>query len=534
MKISSKTSIYKFSVALIILIGFWKPAISQELNCENLKLITNNADFDPTFKYLTGKAMENKPGEPKTYAGVAKIWKDEQDMLQTQFVSQNENKHLFIYNATYDDPSTGQEANDEVKKIASMFKDCLGDDWILKLNSEPIFSKSNQDVFYIKNVKNYVVVKIFSFLSVHVEIYNDRKNSKPDCLFGDCDSFLGTAHFFNEDTYSGTFIDGAMNGMGRINWYATKTSYQGSFINNEVAGFGNIYNEKGEVIQSGLFFNCQIVKPDTSQKGCQCGDCQNGFGLKVVEGSYYIGNFKNGQYEGLGETATNKKIIYAYYKNNTQEGKGIIINSNGEYIFANFTGGELTDKYQTIYPDKTSCEASINNQSLSFFDENNILQKSKVSVQNKFIEKTDSHYLSSLACAQSLKEFYSYRHSGYKEIKGEQDKLLKNLGFLGGYKSTLLFQKLYEVSIDVDNKNYYFITVNLSGKVTDKLKWGSLFNKYYDILNEAVGFEWKAITDEGKTTFKKHSSNYILQNIFDRSKTLNLSIDQNGVNLEIH
>jgi hypothetical protein len=112
--------------------------------------------------------------------------------------------------------------------------------------------------------------------------------------------------------------------------------------------------------------------------------------------------------------------------------------------------------------------------------------------------------------------------------------MLKSLGMQGGYKSSLLFHQQYEATIDVDHNNYYFVTVNLSGKSAGKLQWISIYNKYYDVLHKALGNRWKIITDNGKAGAAKPSVAYVCQNIFDKTQSISLSYDQRGVRMEIH
>jgi hypothetical protein len=509
-------------------------ANAQQLSCDNLQQIIKVAAGDSTFQSLRGAEKENKYGKSKEYEGTVMLWHPDGYIIQGQYIEYIDLEHHYAYHSVFDAGATGTSAKEETKTIVKMLTDCLGNGWLLKTDLQLILGDSTL-VYYLKNTSNYVVLKIMNLAgATHIDCYNDNKNSVPECIYGDCGDYFGSMHFFSEDTYSGTFIDGSLSGAGRLNWYSTKTAYEGSFIDNQIAGSGTMYNENNQAVQTGIFFKGNPVKVDMSNSGCQFGECQTGFGLKILFNAVYIGNFKDGLPDGLGETISDTTVYYGYYQKGQGVGKGILINSKGNYTFGNYVNAVAKGKYEVDFVDKTSLEANASDHTSNFFDENNILTKSGIGTDNAFVENTDVAYLNLKACAKSLKDFYGYRQTGYKEIRGEQNRLLKNLGMQGGYKSTLLFQKIYEASIDVDHNKYYYVTVYISGKSADKTKWVSLYNKYYDNLNNALGNRWKAVTDEGEASLKKNKSSLILQNVFDKSKMINLSINEGGVQMEIH
>jgi hypothetical protein len=510
---------------------------AQQLACDKLQQIVNVAAADSAFKSLRGAEKENKFSKSKEYEGTAMLWQPDGYIVQGQYIEYDGEEHHYIYHAIYGDGSTGEAEKEGTKKIVKMLSDCLGSGWLLKTDTEVILGES-RTVYYLKNTSNYVVVKILNLIDTDIECYNDSKNSTPQCIAGDCSNNFGSIHFFTEDTYSGTFIDGTLSGVGNLNWHSTKMTYQGSFIDNQLAGYGGLYDENNRLVKKGFFFKGDTVSVNRYKDGCQFGDCQNGFGLKMNFNAIYVGNFKDGYPDGLGETifgnGDDEFVHFGYYKMDHENDKGIFVESKGKYTFWHDIAGKPKGEYEVDYIDKTSLQFSGNDNLSSYFDEDNILTKSGTMVNNVFTEKNDPVYLNLKAAAKSLKEFYSYRQTGYKEIRGEQGKLLKTLGMEGGYQSSLLFQKIYKTSIDVDHNRYYFVTVSLSGNSADKTKWTGLYNKYYDIINNALGNRWRAVTDEGKAGIKKNKGFLALQNIFDKSKIVNLSLDEKGVQMEIH
>lgn len=79
-----------------------------------------------------------------------------------------------------------------------------------------------------------------------------------------------------------------------------------------------------------------FAQKEIKKEGCITGDCENGYGVFMYpNGKKYIGEFKNGQKDGLGaETAPNGMYVYGSWKNNNEDGYIRIFNKNNELMFA--------------------------------------------------------------------------------------------------------------------------------------------------------------------------------------------------------
>jgi hypothetical protein len=78
------------------------------------------------------------------------------------------------------------------------------------------------------------------------------------------------------------------------------------------------------------------------------------------------------------------------------------------------------------------------------------------------------------------------------------------------------------------------VRLDLSGQSTDKAKAIAMYNKYYVNFAYGVGSRWTAITDDGVADTAKTKANVVLQNMFDKSKIISLSINGSNVEMEIH
>jgi hypothetical protein len=157
-----------------------------------------------------------------------------------------------------------------------------------------------------------------------------------------------------------------------------------------------MYDENNKAIKTGFFFKGDTVAIDQYKSGCQAGDCQNGFGVKFIIDNIYIGNFKDGQPDGLGETiigsGETQAVYFGHYKNGHSDGKGIFVNHKGNYTFGNYADMVARGKYEVDLTDRTTIQANATDNTSSFYDENNILTKAGTGV-DAFIENTTLAYL---------------------------------------------------------------------------------------------------------------------------------------------
>jgi hypothetical protein len=514
-----------FTATIAVVFSFFSGiANAQQFSCENIKEIVKTVAEDSTLHSITGPESESKTAGIKEYTALKMFWETEGD-LESQYIEYEEARHSYSYRAFI--VTQGTSGNGLVQTAKAFFKNCLGSGWILK----PTVNQSGDSVFFLKNPSTYVVIKIWaSSDDVLIDCDNER-NKTDECELGDCDSYLGSRHFFNEDIYSGTFLNGSLTGVGQISWYRLNMGYSGSFINNEIAGYGTMYYN-GKVLSTGIYFKGDPVNADTAKYTCQYGNCGTGFGLKVIKGGFYAGNFKDSLYDGMGELVLNKTSFYGYFQKNQINGKGIYITAAGEYVFATYANGRPVGDYEKDYPDKTSREANVNGRG-SIFDENNLLMQSGIWAQGGFTEYTDAAYLDLKAFATSLTAMYADRKTGFKEIRGEQNKELQNLG-VDFYKSKVRFLNAFDTNISADHASNFYITVDISGPVADKAKSISLYNKFYAQLNSALGSRWKTSEDGGPASAATVKTGIVLVNEFDKTKNISLSLDKGTVRMEIH
>ncbi|MEO6979502.1 MAG: hypothetical protein ABI113_14025 [Mucilaginibacter sp.] len=515
--------------ATILLSIIFLTARAQQLSCDNLQQIIKVVAADSALTAIRGTVVADKYDKAQHFRPLINLWVKPGE-FDSQFIKYDDERHVFAYDAMV--MTEGTSGREEAKDILADFRKCLGESWVFKNDVNHL----GDSVYYLKSPADFVVVKIYaSGGNDFIELYNDSKKSD-ECLLGNCDGNFGAKQYFSEDVYSGTFIDGGINGIGRMKFYNNGSTYQGSLIDNQIAGDGAVYNEKNELVQSGIFFKGAVVAVDTTKKGCQFGDCENGFGLKVMEGGYYVGNFKNSLLDGLGELVLNKTYFYGYFTANQTNGKGILVNKEGDYIFGDYKRGRLTGDLEWDYANKTSKEANAETGKGSLFDEDNILIKSGTWAHMQdaaFTENTGADYVELQAFVKALKEFYGYRKTAYKQIRGEENKMLKLIG-AEGYKSKVLFGGAYGAYISTDKTRHFYIKVNLSSQSTDKAKAIALYNKYYVNFAYGVGNRWTAVTDDGVADTAKTKANVVLQNTFDKSKIISLSINGSDVAMEIH
>ena len=521
---------------MLLFAGILNCVNAQQISCENLLEIVKAVARDSTLKSIKGEiAKDAMGGDSAQYFTSIPIW-DYLDDLHGEYIEYDKALGAVVYNGY----SINRDSlNKERERTIKAFENCLGDGWFMQTAVNAL----QDTVTYFKNPADFITITLENHDGwMRIKCYHEPGNGSPVCVSGDCHNFYGGVQFFNNDTYAGTFIDGTLSGVAHASWYATKMHYQGSFLDNQLAGYGVIYDENNQIVKKGFFFKNDTVALDRRQSGCLYGDCENGFGVKLTASEFfiyadvYIGYFKNGLPEGLGESVkgwgNNETAFFGHYKKGIADGKGIFINYNGNITFGDYVNTIAQGNYLTALPDKTVIQGNYNDNSLTYFNENNILTKSGKQ-RLSFVENTDPVYLDTKAAAKSLNQFYNYRQTRYKDILGEQKKSQKNAGDKS-FKSKVLFQGLFETTISADPDHSLQITVYLSGLGADKSAQLKIYNKYYKILDKALGNQWRATVDKGIAGPQGLSSRIVLRNIFDLSKSIALSMDQKGVQLEIH
>ncbi|MEO6832633.1 MAG: hypothetical protein ABI378_09220, partial [Chitinophagaceae bacterium] len=348
----TKISCYqRVTIVSIFLLFLSSLAGAQEFNCDNLKKVIQVAASDSTMQSLRGDKEENKIDKGENYKGNVLLWKQETDVFQTEDVQYDTQEKRFNYEASvmvpYGDDEAGKK---ETEKLKVLLQSCLDSNWILKAEASEVFDS----VFYFKNTSNYAEIELKqSSGTILLSCYNDPKNAQK-CISGDCDNYLGIVRYFNDDVYSGSFLNGDATGTGYLVSHSSHYDYTGDFVDGQVQGFGTIRDKNGKAIRSGIFIDGKMVKIDTALKTCQYGNCLDGMGLSVTNYGYYIGNFKDGVYDGLGEYVTPKTTSYGTYTNGQLEGQGIFSDKDGSVTFSNFKGNKQSGDYEKCNVDRTT------------------------------------------------------------------------------------------------------------------------------------------------------------------------------------
>jgi hypothetical protein len=150
---------------------------------------------------------------------------------------------------------------------------------------------------------------------------------------------LGKYRFANGSFYIGYFEDGKRNGKGLYvsnegKMWGGKWSYD-EFIPEKKHGFAD-----GKVILSG---DIQIgANKNYVDANCTTGDCLNGSGTRVYNGSTYVGQFRDGAENGFGKTTyQNGNVVETYYSDGTAVGVCKITYSDGTVLIGPLSNGNL-------------------------------------------------------------------------------------------------------------------------------------------------------------------------------------------------
>jgi hypothetical protein len=136
---------------------------------------------------------------------------------------------------------------------------------------------------------------------------------------------------FAQEFKTYTCISGdCTNGFGTYNWAKGET-YTGDFKNSKRDGIGTYTNSKGEVF-AGAWKNNEWF-----EKGCLTGDCENGIGTEVYEGTTYIGQFKKGRSHGEGTSIQkNGTTFKGHWEKGLKKGEGTETNPDGISLTGNW------------------------------------------------------------------------------------------------------------------------------------------------------------------------------------------------------
>lgn len=133
-------------------------------------------------------------------------------------------------------------------------------------------------------------IKIFTLLLVLVPFVSFGQ----DCITGDCNSGYGVYDYADGKRYIGEFEQGKRNGEGVL-LLADNSKYVGTWKDDLLNGEGRSYYN-GYLVNTGFWENGVMVRTANSERYCYSGDCQDGFGILILEdGRKLIGEFEGGE-----------------------------------------------------------------------------------------------------------------------------------------------------------------------------------------------------------------------------------------------
>mgnify|MGYP002651353332 CR=1 FL=1 len=174
---------------------------------------------------------------------------------------------------------------------------------------------------------------------VPTEIYTGK-------WFHDVLQGTGTYEKENHLKYEGDFVNGKMEGTGKMTDKDKNTFYEGDFKNERYHGKGILtYMGTGISKYDGEFVN----------------GLREGQGTQQYDKSRYEGAWKAGREEGYGIYTGENSRYEGYWKNGREEGEGKSLSSNGDRFSGSWKNGKAEGKGTMIYANKDSYEGNWSN-----------------------------------------------------------------------------------------------------------------------------------------------------------------------------
>lgn len=181
--------------------------------------------------------------------------------------------------------------------------------------------------------------------------YVGTGNNNYGCISGNCDNGYGVYRWKDGEKYVGKFKNKKRHGIGTGHW-ADGTEYEGTWVNDNQHGYG-VESKDGSIVKEGFWTDGKYTGKDFNKAGCIQGNCNNGYGTKILKsGDRYRGQFKGGVYHGYGTMDYIKGAKYeGEFKNGKYDGEGVLrIRDKGKYI-GDFAFGEFNGLGTYYYED---------------------------------------------------------------------------------------------------------------------------------------------------------------------------------------
>ena len=188
-----------------------------------------------------------------------------------------------------------------------------------------LFSKTKSFQYWLSDVsENLFYLSPYITSDKSITIFLEDGNTYIGTLNkGLFDGFGTLSSLDNKYLYTGEWKDGLKHGKGQL--ITEKIKYSGKFENDVFSGNkGVLCDEKGNIYE-GDFVNGKF----------------EGYGhYKMSNGDNYIGQFKNGYFEGKGQLTDKKGNVFnGNFVRGQKDGFGLIVKSNGETIEGKYKNG---------------------------------------------------------------------------------------------------------------------------------------------------------------------------------------------------
>ena len=350
--------------------------IEQEKNVNYIMGTTNQLIWNETFEkkkvdlMINIDKMEIIPFYKKDNKDILEYNKEEKDIFLNIENKLNDNKVKYNNTNWLNSNEIDDEIDDFIRnEFVKYFKDLL-----IKLSLIQNLINKNNIVRYlnIPKLDNFYTQSILdekAIRSILKKIIPNPNNTSFLLLFSKTKSFQywltdvsenlfylspyitsdKSITLFLEDgnTYIGTLNKGLFDGFGTLSSLDNKYLYTGEWKDGLKHGKGQLITEK--IKYSGKFENDVF----SGNKGVLCdekgniyeGDFVNGkfegYGhYKMSNGGNYIGQFKNGYFEGKGQLTDKKGNVFnGNFVKGQKDGYGLIVKSNGETIEGKYKNG---------------------------------------------------------------------------------------------------------------------------------------------------------------------------------------------------
>ncbi len=364
-----------------------------------------------------------------------------------------------------------------------------------------------------KNLKSRVFIEI-GHPGVMLKVYL-QKNSTAKCLWGNCNNGYGSYLFENNDVYTGDFIEGRQNGVGKYTWSADGESYDGYWLNGRKNGYGTYYDKNGKEIRQGLIYENTWVMEDVNKTPrFTKGETENGFGMVYDNGKYQICTHKDRLPSGM-SLVCNENTVFGNYQNGFN-GYCIFYFPNGTSHYGYFVNGQMKGKGTRYFNDETKFEGDYDGKNAvgNKFDKNDILLQKESWINGTLTVDNSPAAQSLVKFAKSLSLLCS---SDRDKLRGTETSDEISIS----YNSTTVLQGAAYTRIEDDPGSFvYIISSKMNSRPLTKTVALSQYQSAIDKVRNCLSSVWT-----GKETENKDSGTEVFRNYTFSSNMYNYTIE---------